>query len=270
MYIPRLHTTEVDGYHIVEATHRGSPDAYLVLDSELAKSLQAVMLRLDGTMAAPGTFLESREYQAAAYGAVLAFAHSNGVRVHTNEDAAWLDLGFINVGFEYRPWWAFLINPLEFDGEGPSLFLLQFSNGWYSALPLLVWADSLESALEQCAEWLIENAPGFIMAPHSMEISKLIERAAAENPRAENESEDDWTERVTQAWSTGLTSTESGYIASHEWTGREIDDPATLRAAIIVSVRDLVGDCWDADIAERTRETLRSLASRADQATAAR
>ncbi len=101
----------------------------------------------------------------------------------------------------------------------PRRWLLSF--GTYADRYVLVWADSLESALECAAEWLHEHAPGTFVDPE---------------PCGEcggTDGEDRETCATCQGSGideTDLTYTEYGYLISHEWFGREVSRRDVLSA----------------------------------------
>lgn len=109
---------------------------------------------------------------------------------------------------------------------------------WFGSVGMTylhVYADGLEDALEECAEWLAEHAPGHIMKAYSEEHIDLIKDACGDagieyDPALfAGSSLDSELERVLQDAEADLTYTESGYLTSYEW-GISLEDPdaATL------------------------------------------
>ncbi len=88
---------------------------------------------------------------------------------------------------------------------------------WFGACGptyIMCWARSLEAALETCADWLADNAPGLIMAHDSADLNELYAEARHEMGLSDDDPDtDDVYERAT----VDLTHTDSGYIPSDEW-----------------------------------------------------
>lgn len=97
-------------------------------------------------------------------------------------------------------------------------YVLEF--GAYGGTHLLVYTDGLEDALEQCAGWLADHAPGHIMVHGSDEHITLIKEACEENGLTydglRDQDEQRFYEMCEQA-EQDLTYTESGFLTSHEW-----------------------------------------------------
>ncbi len=103
---------------------------------------------------------------------------------------------------------------------------------------LMCWARSLEDALETCAGWLADNAPGLIMKHDDPELTELYREACVELDLDPDDSES-YSEAYEQA-TADLTYTESGYLTSYEW-GIVFDEGASR-----VDVKQ-----WIADLGER-------------------
>lgn len=117
-----------------------------------------------------------------------------------------------------------IINPTDRDYY-THRYVLSF--GAYACTHLMVYASSLDDALEECAEWVTDNAPGHIMAHDSDELVELFEEARAElfgDTQATELSDEQRWECEEQA-TADLTYTESGYITSYEWT-ITLEDPS--------------------------------------------
>lgn len=85
---------------------------------------------------------------------------------------------------------------------------------------LMAYANSLEDALEECAEWLAKHAPGHIMPMYGEEHMALIHEQAEEHgltPEALQELDDDQRYDVEQDAVADMTYTEAGYLTSYEW-----------------------------------------------------
>jgi hypothetical protein len=114
-----------------------------------------------------------------------------------------------------------------------------FSFGAYGDTRVIAFGH-LETALEDAAGWLAENAPGMFsppdyeMAAEDLELDWSIVRAA--------DCDDPDLQRVIEAAETDHTYTEAGWLLSWEWTADEITDPVEIAA---VAIR-----MWDAEYAE--------------------
>ena len=94
------------------------------------------------------------------------------------------------------------------------------SFGAYGNLHLLVYARGIDEALEECAGWLSDNAPGWIMAFGSEEHQDLLKEACEERGLAWPEPEGADLEAYHEAYEQAeadLTYTESGFLTSYEW-----------------------------------------------------
>lgn len=100
-----------------------------------------------------------------------------------------------------------------------------FSFGAYGDTHVAVWERSFDDALESAAEWLSENAPG-LFSPPDYEGS-ATELGLKWNPSEPFEDGSD-NAKIRDHAETDLTYTESGYLLSHEWYGREVSDPLEL------------------------------------------
>lgn len=105
---------------------------------------------------------------------------------------------------------------------------------WFGACGptrLMVWANGLEDALEEAAEWLAENAPGLIMTHDSEELRSLVREACEERGisyddmpwRGDDDAQEAWNDACDAA-TVDHTYTESGWIPSWEW-GICLEDP---------------------------------------------
>lgn len=93
------------------------------------------------------------------------------------------------------------------------------------------YASGLEDALEQCAAWLAEYAPGHIMAHGSDEHTALC-REAFEDAGLAWTGAIDWEDQAQsdamESAEADLTYTESGYLTSYEWMGSRVDSVEAL------------------------------------------
>lgn len=111
--------------------------------------------------------------------------------------------------------------------------------GAYASTRLMIWANSLESAIEDAAEWLAEHAPGHLMAPNSPEYIDLLRDACKDHgiewdPDRFYGGIDSEIEAVIQDAEADLTYTESGYLTSYEW-GICLEDPTREDLASFVA-----------------------------------
>lgn len=95
-------------------------------------------------------------------------------------------------------------------------YILSF--GAYGSTNLLIWANGLESALDEAIDWLVKNAPGHIVDDQVTE--------AYNEAIAEGKSED-------EAWAYSEEDTTCGgncgnHILSYEWSMIEDPDRATI------------------------------------------
>lgn len=123
-----------------------------------------------------------------------------------------------------------LVNPLEIDAwQKPDLYAMHF--GAYGNTRLLIWANTLESAIDPAVEWLAEYAPGHLSSEE--DVAKLMEKVREEQPGIDDEAA---YEKATA----DLYYTESGYLTSYEWTGNELrtNDPI-YQAALEASLEEV-------------------------------
>jgi hypothetical protein len=114
---------------------------------------------------------------------------------------------------------------------------------WFGACGstrIMVWANGLEDALEECAAYLADHAPGHIMAEWSDEHEKLIAEVCEERgvafPDGFQALKDDAKWEICTAAEADLTRTESGFITSYEW-GIYAEDPERGE------VCEMIADC---------------------------
>lgn len=113
---------------------------------------------------------------------------------------------------------------------------------WFGACGstyLMVWERSLEDALETCAEWLADNAPGLIDAHDSEHLKELYTEACEDlfPGVAEDDLDDDQRCEAQGQATADMTYTEAGYLTSYEW-GIMFDEGAS-RADVKSWIADL-------------------------------
>ena len=89
--------------------------------------------------------------------------------------------------------------------SGSERFVLYF--GAYGWMRLMVWADHLEDALDECVDWIAEHAPGLLM---NDEVSEAYNQAIADGC-SEDSAHEQATQDMTCAGNAG------DYLASWEW-----------------------------------------------------
>ena len=112
-----------------------------------------------------------------------------------------------------------LVNPTDRDWSRHR-FVLQF--GAYGSTNLMVWANSLDDAIETAAEWLAEHAPGHVIPIWGEEHKDLIREVCSERgiefPGGFEALDDETKYAICADAETDLTMTESGFLRSYEWT----------------------------------------------------
>jgi hypothetical protein len=127
-----------------------------------------------------------------------------------------------------------MINPTEktyharYGSKTSNSYVLWF--GAYGCTRLHVYARRLEDALEECAGWLLEHAPGLITPEGSDEHKEWIKDACEARdvsyPEGFEALEDEQKWEICEEAETDQTRTESGFIASWEW-GLCLENPTT-------------------------------------------
>jgi hypothetical protein len=84
-------------------------------------------------------------------------------------------------------------------------YILAF--GAYGWTQLMVWANNLEDALDECVDWIAENAPGLLCDD---EVAELYKEAIAEG-KSEEEAREESEMDTTVAGNCGH------YLHSWEW-----------------------------------------------------
>ena len=116
-------------------------------------------------------------------------------------------------------------------------YLLWF--GQCGATFLLVYSNDLDSALEDAADWLAENAPGHLVSheEHTELCKEACDDAGLTWPPPSDWCNDNAYVSAIESAEADLTYTESGYLTSYEWgivredpTPREVSDFYHCRA----------------------------------------
>ena len=105
---------------------------------------------------------------------------------------------------------------------------------WFGACGatyVLVYANSLDDALEEAADWLADNAPGHLTTHSSGELKDLYTESLndwRQEHEGEPSEEDEW--RIQEDATADLTYTEAGWLTSYEWgiSGEDLT-PAEIR-----------------------------------------
>lgn len=105
---------------------------------------------------------------------------------------------------------------------------------------VLVWADSVEDALEEAAEWLKDTGKIGYFVPDD-EMRERYDEALAKAGGDE--------EKATEVAEQDLTLTEAGYIPSHEWFVDEASPELTASAKAASAALD-EGDEQQSDAAQ--------------------
>jgi hypothetical protein len=97
--------------------------------------------------------------------------------------------------------------------------------GAYGDTQLLVWANNLDDALDECIDWIVDNAPGLL----------CDDRVAEEYHRgiAEGMSEEDAHEAATADTTCGGNC--GNYILSYEWSIL-VEDPTRAQLVHLAGV----------------------------------
>lgn len=105
-------------------------------------------------------------------------------------------------------------------------FVLWF--GAYGTTNVMVWADSLDDAIEVAAEFLADHAPGHITPnwgeEHKALVAEVCSEKGIEFPAGFDALEDEARYAICEQAEADLTLTESGFLTSHEW-GIQLEDP---------------------------------------------
>ena len=110
--------------------------------------------------------------------------------------------------------------------------LFRFTFGAYGSVQVYAFGR-LEAALEDAAVYLAEHAPGMFEKPDYVDAQCEAGHAFAGCERDHGDCPD--CERVQERAEMDLTYTESGYLASWEWTCAEVDPRS--REARLVTIR---------------------------------
>lgn len=124
------------------------------------------------------------------------------------------------------------VNPLEVPGKYGSQELFSMQFGAVGTTNLLVYARSLEDALEEASGWLEEFEPG-----HLSDLKEEYEDALKEarEELGEDADEEKLEEKAREIAETDMTYTEAGYINSSEWWGGVARGPLASAAEYAAS-----------------------------------
>lgn len=124
--------------------------------------------------------------------------------------------------FSPRVWF---VNPHDKSFYDGCAYVLWF--GGFNATFLHIYSKSLDDALEECAGWLADHAPGHLMSFGSDEHQCLIKEQCEER-EIDYSALDEHPDRddVFQDAEADLTYTESGFLTSYEW-GISLENPTT-------------------------------------------
>jgi hypothetical protein len=112
----------------------------------------------------------------------------------------------------------------DFKGDRTRLYLFQF--GAYGTTFVYVWGnDGFDDALEEAAGWLADNAPGHFVTFEERDYQEAADDLGYPADWAEDS---DMSGRVAERAEVDHTYTESGYLASWEWSANEVNDPAVV------------------------------------------
>ena len=119
-------------------------------------------------------------------------------------------------------------NPSDYNFNSDTMPLFLFQFGAYGDTQVYAWGcDSLEDALEAAAVWLRDNAPGLF---HEVDYAGAAADVGAPEDWDSEDNVDQWGERVVGAAEADMTYTESGHLASWEWSVSEVTDADTVAA----------------------------------------
>jgi hypothetical protein len=101
---------------------------------------------------------------------------------------------------------------------------------WFGACGptrVMVWANSLDDAIEIAAEWLADHAPGNLIPIWGEEHKGLIAEACSDRGvdfATFDGLDDDAKSAITTDAEADLSMTESGFLTAYEW-GIDMEDP---------------------------------------------
>jgi hypothetical protein len=139
--------------------------------------------------------------------------------LNTKHESGCYSIGARNYSIGARE--VILVNPIERTWNENN-FVLWF--GAYGSLYLRVWADCLESALEEATDWIVEHAPGLL---HDDAVQEMYEEAIAEG-KSEEEAQEEAEVDMTVMGHNGIH-----YLASWEW-GIALENPSRAELAAFI------------------------------------
>ncbi len=98
--------------------------------------------------------------------------------------------------------------------------------GAYGTTYLMVWANNLTDALDECVDWIAENAPGLLM---DEQVNEAYREAIAEG-KTEDQAIEHAEMEMTSAGNCG------NYLASWEW-GIALENPTRAQLLEFVGAR---------------------------------
>lgn len=130
-----------------------------------------------------------------------------------------------------------LVNPEEIDQLDPETNVYLLSIGVMGDLLLAVWADSVESAVEEAVEYLARHGREHLVSDE--ELRELMLEVQREDPRATDD-------ELFDAATVDITVTDAGMIGSDEWSILDTteDDVSEQMAHIIVFGNEIVETDW--------------------------
>lgn len=120
----------------------------------------------------------------------------------------------------------------DYPESGRALFLFSFgAYGWTKVYAFADCGRGIESALENAAGWLADNAPDVFSEPDYADAARDL-GAPEDWNTAEDCLDSGWPDKVRDAAETDHTYTESGWLLSWEWGCHEVTDPTEAAAVL--------------------------------------
>jgi len=121
-----------------------------------------------------------------------------------------------------------IANPSDHGFSRDTMPLYLFSFGAYGCTHVYAWGcHTFEDAFNAACEWLRDNAPGVFVTFSEADYAEAARDIGA--PEDWNEpGNEEWAYEVMERAEVDHTYTESGYLASWEWYGGEVHDPAVV------------------------------------------
>jgi len=114
---------------------------------------------------------------------------------------------------------------------------------WFGACGptlLMVWANSLDDAIEECGAWLAEHAPGHIVSEgqHTALCREACEDAELAWPPPHDWCDEPEYTKAIESAEADLTYTEAGWLVSYEW-GIWFEDPTRAQLMAFAADHDV-------------------------------